>query len=475
VTALRNVHAMSDLRTLLDRTAEHIATYRAGAPDARVFPAAKFAEIVDGFDRALPEHGVPAAQVLDEVNAAATPGLVASAGPRYFGFVTGGSLDAALCADLLITGWDQLAFNAVSSPASVAAEVVAGRWLKELLHLPADATVGFVTGAQGANTVALAAARHHVLAAVGFNDGDGLFDAPRIRVLAGDERHATIDRSLRLLGLGHRVVESVPSNDQGAIQAGALAEVLGRGDRDAPVIVCAQAGNVATGAFDEFGAICDVAHERNAWVHVDGAFGLWAAANPATRHLTAGLERADSWACDGHKWLNVPYDSGFAICAHPESHLNAMRYTAAYLTGQDAPPALAGADLTPESSRRARGIAVWAAIRELGRDGVEELVERCCRLARRFAVQLDAAPGVTVVNDVVLNQVLVQFRDDAHTDDVVARLQDEGTCWVGATTWRGKRLMRISVSGWSTTDADVDRCVEAMLAASTAGPKGGDG
>jgi glutamate/tyrosine decarboxylase-like PLP-dependent enzyme len=458
---------MTELRELLRHTAERITRYRDGVGEAHVWPKATFAEIVDGFDAPLPEHGLASAQVLDELTDAAERGLVASAGPRYFGFVTGGSLDAALCADLLATGWDQLAFNAVSSPASFAAEVVAGRWLKELLGLPVDASVGFVTGAQGANTVALAAARHHVLAAAGFDDGDGLFDAPRIRVLAGDERHATIDRSLRLLGIGHRVIEPVATDRQGAMASRALADALRQGgDHGAPTIVCAQAGNVATGAFDDLAAICDIAHGHGAWVHVDGAFGLWAAANPATAHLTEGVDRADSWACDGHKWLNVPYDSGFAICAHPDAHVNAMRYTAAYLTGQDAPPALAGADLTPESSRRARGMAVWAAIRALGRSGVADLVERCCRLARRFAEQLAVAPGLAVVNDVVLNQVLVRFGDDDdHTDRVVARVQDDGTCWVGPTTWRGMRLMRISVSGWATTDDDVDRSVAAMLAA----------
>jgi glutamate/tyrosine decarboxylase-like PLP-dependent enzyme len=261
---------------------------------------------------------------------------------------------------------------------------------------------------------------------------------------------------------------SLPSNAQGALTADVVARAFGE-QHDVPTIVCTQAGNVATGAFDEIGAICDVAHRHDAWVHVDGAFGLWAAASRSTRHLIDGFARADSWACDAHKWLNVPYDSGFAICAHPEMHTRAMRYTAAYLTGQDAAPALAAADLTPESSRRARGMAVWAAIRELGTSGVAELVDRCCTMARRFAEQLRAVDDVEVVNDVVLNQVLVSFGDDAHTDRVVERVQKDGVCWVGATTWRGRRLMRISVSSWLTTEVDVDASVQSMLVAHRTG------
>jgi glutamate/tyrosine decarboxylase-like PLP-dependent enzyme len=454
------------LRANLLETAERIADYRARLATAPVWPTASMEEIVAAFERPLSDRGQPTAEVLGELSRAAAIGLVASAGPRYFGFVTGGSVDAALCADMLVSGWDQLAFNAVSSPTSFAAEVVAGRWVKELLTLPAHASVGFVTGGQAANTVALAAARTSVLGRAGWDDAEGLFGAPAIRVFASDERHATIDRSLRLLGIGDGSVVALQSNGQGALPAAAVSAAFERSDAsDAPTIVCVQAGNVATGAFDEIGEICDVAHRHNAWVHVDGAFGLWAAASPTTRSLVDGIELADSWACDAHKWLNVPYDSGLSICAHPDAHTRGMRYTAAYLTGQGAAPALAGADLTPESSRRARGMPVWAAIRSLGRTGVTELVDRCCRLARRFAAQLQAVEGVDIVNDVVLNQVLVGFGDDDHTDRVVARVQQDGTCWVGATTWRGRRLMRISVSGWLTTDADVDVSAQAMIAA----------
>jgi glutamate/tyrosine decarboxylase-like PLP-dependent enzyme len=454
----------NDLRAHLRSTSERVAAYREQLATASVMPDAQLDDLVAAFDRPLEDGGAPTAEVLDELVTAAERGLVASAGPRYFGFVTGGSVDAALCADILACGWDQLAFNAVSSPGSFAVEVVAGRWVKELLRLPAHSSIGFVTGGQAANTVGLAAARASVLAAAGWDDRDGLFGAPSIRVLASDERHATIDRSLRLLGIGDRAVVSLESDAQGALTADAVARELASGSGE-PTIVCVQAGNVATGAFDEIGRICDIAHDHDAWVHVDGAFGLWASANPSARHLVEGFERADSWACDAHKWLNVPYDSGFAICAHPEMHTRAMRYTAAYLSGQDGPPALAAADLTLESSRRARGMAVWAAIRELGASGVAELVGRCCALAQRFAAQLRDIDGIDVVNDVVLNQVLVSFGDDAETDRVVSYVQDEGVCWVGATTWRGRRLMRISVSSWLTTAADVDVSVQSMVAA----------
>jgi glutamate/tyrosine decarboxylase-like PLP-dependent enzyme len=393
------------------------------------------------------------------------PGLVASAGPRYFGFVTGGSLPAATAADLLVTGWDQLAFNPVSSPASAVVEEVAGGWLKEVLGLPASASVGFVTGGQGANTVALAAARHHVLAQAGWDvEGNGLIGAPRVRVVVGAERHATIDRSLRLLGLGSAVVEEVPPRADGSIDPIALEEVLAGGP-DGPLIVCLQAGNVNSGACDDLVGGVALAHARGGWVHVDGAFGLWAAASPRTRPLVGGLAAADSWACDGHKWLNVPYDSGYAFCAHPEAHAAAMAYAAAYLVGQGEGPVRNPSAFVPESSRRSRGMATWAALKELGRDGVVELVDRCCALARRFAAALDGVEGAGVVNDVVLNQVLVRFGDDDRTRRVVEAVQRSGECWMGGTAWHGMALMRISVSNWSTREADVDRSVQAIQAA----------
>ncbi|WP_433345145.1 pyridoxal phosphate-dependent decarboxylase family protein [Microtetraspora malaysiensis] len=428
-------------------------------PDRPVGASIDQGALVDAFSGPLPSTPSPPEQVLADLLVAAEPGLVASAGPRYFGFVVGGALPAATAADILAAGWDQIATNAVTSPAAFAAEAAAGSWLKELLGIPPSASVGFVTGCQAANTAGLAAARHQVLADVGWDvERRGLLGAPPIRVIAGNERHGTVDRSLRLLGLGADVVEPVPAGPNGAIDLGALRELL-RAGSPGPTIVCLQAGNVNTGACDQLREACELVHRHGGWVHVDGAFGLWAAASPATRHLVDGLELADSWACDGHKWLNLPYDSAFAFCARPDVHAAAMSYTAAYLVGSGGVPA--GADLTAESSRRARGFAVWAGLRELGRDGVAALVDRCCALARRFADGL-ASAGFEVANEVVLNQVLVGFGDDAHTDRVVAAVQADRTCWVGGTTWRGRRLMRISVSNATTTEADVDRSVAAI-------------
>jgi glutamate/tyrosine decarboxylase-like PLP-dependent enzyme len=452
-------------RALLTRTAERIADHHDAAA-APVFPPVDAPAVRTALGGPLPDAPTGPSAVIDQLVAAVEPILVASTGPRYFGFVIGGTLEAATCADLLATGWDQNAFNSVTSPAGSIVEEVAGEWLKDLLGLPARASIGFATGAQAANTIGLGAARHHVLAADGWDvERRGLIGAPRVRVVASEERHATIDRSLRLLGLGTDAVESVPADDNGAIDVAQLADTLASGPAG-PAIVCLQAGNVNTGACDDLVAGIDVAREHGAWVHVDGAFGLWAAASPTTRPLVDGLERADSWACDGHKWLNVPYDSGYAFCAHPEAHVASMRYTAAYLVGQDGAAIRSGSDFVLESSRRARGFATWAALRQLGRQGVADLVERCCRLARRFADQLAGVDGVEVANEVVLNQVLAGFGgDDAHTERVIEAVQSGGVCWMGGTTWHGRRLMRISVSNWSTTDDDVDRSVAAIAAA----------
>ncbi|MEU3456141.1 pyridoxal-dependent decarboxylase [Micromonospora sp. NPDC006766] len=447
---------MEELNRLFRLAADHAADYRRSLPERPVGVPVDQDALTKAFSGPLPAAPSPAEEVLADLVAAAEPGLVASAGPRYFGFVVGGALPAATAADILAAGWDQVAFNAVTSPAAIAAEAAAGTWLKELLGIPASASVGFVTGGQAANTAGLAAARHQVLADVGWDvERRGLLGAPPIRVIAGEERHATIDRSLRLLGLGVDVVEPVPAGPNGAIDLVSLREVLRAGPAG-PTIVCLQAGNVNTGGCDELREACELVHRHGGWVHVDGAFGLWAGASPATRHLVDGLELADSWACDGHKWLNLPYDSAFAFCSRPEVQAAAMSYTAAYLVGSGGVPV--GADLTAESSRRARGFAVWAGLRELGRDGVAALVDRCCALARRFAEGLTAA-GFEVANEVVLNQVLVGFGDDARTDRVVAAVQADGTCWAGGTTWRGRRLMRIAVSNATTTEADVDRSI----------------
>jgi glutamate/tyrosine decarboxylase-like PLP-dependent enzyme len=362
----------------------------------------------------------------------------------------------------MTAGWDQLALNELSSPASLAFEDVAGSWLKDLLGIPSSASVGFVTGAQAANTVGLAAARLQVLRDYGWDVGsDGLHDAPRIRVVAGAERHATIDRTLRLLGLGENALELVPVRPDGAMDAGELEGVL-RGGASGPTIVCAQSGNVNTGAFDDLRRICDVAKQFGAWIHVDGAFGLWAGASSSLRHHVDGVELADSWGCDGHKWLNVPYDSGYAFCARPEVHATAMAYTASYLSGQEDGRRFGGGDFVLEASRRARGFATWAALRGLGRTGVEQVVDGCCAMARRFADGLNGIDGVDVVNDVVLNQIAVRVGDEPTTDRIAHEIQQAGVAWLGATTWHGERLLRISVSNWSTTAEDIDRSILAV-------------
>jgi glutamate/tyrosine decarboxylase-like PLP-dependent enzyme len=450
-----------DLDELLRLTADEVGRFRAGLTDRPVTPVAAVDEVASALGGTLPDGPTAPVEVLRRLRDGADPGLMASAGPRFFGFVTGGALPAATAADMLAVGWDQCAFNPVLSPAAAAAEQVAGGWLKDLLGIPADASVGFVTGGQETNTVGLAAARHHLLQQAGWDvERDGLQGAPRVRVVAGAERHATIDRALRLLGFGTRCVEEVAADANGALDIDDLRRVLETGPAG-PVIVCLQAGNVNTGACDDLAAGCELAHAHGGWAHVDGAFGLWAAASPRTRHLVAGIDRADSWGCDGHKWLNLPYDSGFAFCAHPRVAQAAVSYVASYLVGSGAgEPALA--DLTLASSRRARGFAAWAGLLELGRDGVADLVDRFCTLARRFAAGLEAG-GAEIANDVVLNQVLVGFGDDECTDRVIAALQQGGEAWFGGTTWRGRRLMRISVSNWTTTEDDVDRSVAAIL------------
>jgi glutamate/tyrosine decarboxylase-like PLP-dependent enzyme len=412
----------------------------------------------------LPEDGADAVAVIEELSAGAGPGLVASAGPRYFGFVTGGALPAAVAADWLTSAWDQNAGLHVMSPAAAAAEETVAAWAKELLGLPAGAGVGLVTGAQMANVTALAAARGAVVARAGWDvEARGLIGAPAVRVLAGAEAHATVFNALRLVGLGRDTAMLVPVDEQGRMRADQLAAALGEGD--GPAIVCAQAGNVNTGAFDPLEEVLAACREAGAWCHVDGAFGLWAAAAPGRAHLTAGAAGADSWAVDAHKWLNVPYESALAIVADPAALSAAMALTAAYLTTAGVRERN-GADWAPEASRRARAFPLWAALRQLGRTGLAELVERDCALAARIARRLSAEPGVEVVNDVVLNQALVRFGDDdAATEAVIARVQEEGTCWLGGTVWQGRAAMRVSVSGWQTTEADADRSADAIAAA----------
>jgi len=454
--------SMSDLQKLLQRTAERIGDYRERAYRLPVAPPLDLRRAREHVSGSLPDEGLDASAVVDELAAAVEPALVTSVGPRYFGYVIGGSLDAAVAADLLAAGWDQVAFNATTSPAAAIVEEVVGEWLKEAFGLSSHASFGLVTGAQGANTVGLAAGRHRVFARVGWDvERDGLVGAPAIRIIASEERHATIDRSLRLLGIGVGAIEAVTTDSNGAMGINALRRTLDAGV-EAPTIVCLQAGNVNTGACDDLRAACEIAHRYGAWVHVDGAFGLWAAVSPSTRDLVRGNELADSWGVDGHKWLNVPYDAGYVFCADPVAHAASMSYTASYLEGHGQGEVRAPSDFVPESSRRARGFATWAALRQLGRRGLADLVDRCCALARRFAEQLGAIDGVEIGNDVVLNQVLVSFGSNERTDQVIGATQDDGTAWMGGTTWRGRRYMRISVSNWSTTERDVDATVKAI-------------
>ena len=461
------------LRPLLDDAAAHAAGFLEGLPERRVAPTATAEELREELGGPLPEHPLEPAQVVADLAGAVEPGLMATAGGRFFGFVIGGSHPAALAADWLTSAWDQNAGLYVAAPAASVAEEVSGEWLIELFGLPREVSYGFVTGCQMANFTALAAARHSVLEAVGWDvEAGGLIGAPPIRVIVGDERHVTVDRALRFLGLGTANLRPVQADAQGRMRADALSAALA--EVSGPTIVCAQAGNVNTGAFDPLREICEAAHEAGAWVHVDGAFGMWAAATPSLRHLVEGIERADSWATDAHKWLNVPYDSGLVFCAHPAAHRAAMGSHASYLV-QSEGGERDWLDWNPEASRRARGFPVYAAIRSLGRSGIADLVDRCCAHARRFAEALVQEPAVEVLNEVVLNQVLVRFLDaggdhDARTRAVVKAVQDDGTCWLGGTTWRGEAAMRISVSNWSTTTDDVDRSVEAILRAATSRP-----
>ncbi len=451
-----------DLEALFVRAARAAADHRATVSDRPVARGTR-EDAWAAFDGELPEGPTAPDQVLDDLLRAADGALVGSVGPRYFGFVIGGASPASSAADIMTTGWDQNGFNPVLSPAAEAAERAAGRWVKELLGLPDGASVGFVTGAQSANTVGLAVGRHRVLENAGWDvEPDGLFGAPRIRVICGAERHATIDRSLRLLGLGTACVVPVDADAQGTIDVFGLEAALAA-EPTTPTIVCLQAGNVNTGASDDFAAAIPMARERAAWVHVDGAFGLWAAASPRHAEQVRGVEQADSWATDAHKWLNVPYDSGLAIVADAQAHGRAMAYTADYLAGSGRADYSLG-DLVPDSSRRARGFTVWAALRELGRSGVADLVDRCCTLAGRMAQRLSDG-GATIHNDVVLNQVLVGFGDPSLTDAVIEEVQRDGTCWLGGTTWHGQRLIRVSVSNGSTTEADIDVSADAILAA----------
>lgn len=444
----------SDTRSLLADAHRRAVRYLDSLDARPVAPDAGAVASLKAFDVPLQDDPVDPCEMLAELDDRISPATMAMAGPRFFGFVIGGSLPAALAADWLTSAWDQNTGLYKSTPGTSHVEQVALQWLLDVLRLPKESAGAFVTGTTVAHITALAAARHAVLKKVGWNvEADGLFGAPPVTVVVSAEAHPTLLKALGVVGFGRTRVTKVPTDNQGRMRVDALPTISG------PTIVCTQVGNVNTGACDPVGEICDWAKAAGAWVHVDGAFGLWARVAPTRAHLVDGMEKADSWATDGHKWLNVPYDSGVAFVRDGEALRSAMAVTAEYLptASEHRNPS----DYTPELSRRARGVAIWAAMRSLGRSGLAEMVERNCRQARDFAEQLSAA-GFTILNDVVLNQVLVSFGDAAHTRRVIAAIQDDGTMWAGETVWQGHTAMRISVSSWATTDDDVRRSVDAI-------------
>jgi glutamate/tyrosine decarboxylase-like PLP-dependent enzyme len=450
---------MTDERKILERVLEEATAFLDGLPDRRVAARTDVDGVAAALRRPLPDEGVEPLEAVEELIAGAEPGILAIPSGRFFGWVMGGVLPATLAADWLTSTWDQNAGLLVSSPAAAGAEWVASEWLLDLLGLPATSAVGFVTGAMMANFTCLAAARHEVLRRVSWDvERDGLPGAPEVTVIVGEERHETVDVALRFLGLGEARSIAVPADDQGRIRLDALADTLAQASGN-PLIVCLQAGNVHSGAFDPIGDAVDLAHRYGAWVHIDGAFGLWAAASPNYRALIAGAERADSWATDAHKTLNVPYDNGIAIVANAEAMYAAMGAHAAYLIQDERPDPFS---TVPEFSRRARGFTVWTALRSLGRRGVAEMVERFCAHARRLAAGLSEMDGVRVVNDVVFTQVCVSFGPDEVTREVAARLLQDGTAWMTPSTWHGQAVLRISVSNWRTTEQDVHRTLAAV-------------
>jgi glutamate/tyrosine decarboxylase-like PLP-dependent enzyme len=447
---------------VLEVAGERARRYLSGVEDRPVREEASVGELRKQLGGKLPDNGEDPAKVVEQLADAAEPGLIALGSPRYFGFVIGGTLPAALGADWLAGAWDQIASLYVCGPSASVAEEVSGRWVLDLLGLPPKSGFGLTTGGTMANFSGLAAGRHAVLARHDWDvEAKGLNGAPPVRVLIGEHAHATIFVALRLLGLGDENAIRVRADDAGRMDPEALADELEGGE--GPAIVCAQAGEVNTGCFDPFPAIADICQRHDAWLHVDGAVGLWAAASHEFDSLTKGLERADSWSTDAHKWLNVPYDCGFIAVKDPDALRGAMGIAAPYLT--PASDARDSYQWVPESSRRARGFVLYAALRSLGRKGVAELVERCSSLARLMAAELEADPALEVINDVVINQVLVAVVGDESGDltrDAVGRIQRDGTCWLAATTWRGRPAIRISVSNWRTSEDDIRRSAAAI-------------
>ena len=445
--------SIPDFRKLLGATTDRAVRYLEGLEARPVAASEDSIEATRGFDVPLQDEPIEPERVVKQLDEIGSPATTAMAGPRYFGYVVGGSLPAALAANWLATAWDQKTAFASAAPATTALEQVALKWILDVLGLPVGCAGAFVTGTTVAHITALAAARHAVLEKAGWDvEANGLFGAPPITVVTGAEAHPSLYKALGIVGLGRNRVVQVPADGQGRMRADSLPRISG------PTIVCVQAGNVNTGAFDPIHQIAPPAREAGAWVHVDGAFGLWARVTPRFAHLAAGIELADSWATDAHKWLNVPYDSGIALVRNADALRRAMAVSAEYLPVAVANPS----DYTPEFSRRARGVDIWAAMRSLGRSGLAELVERNCRQARRFAEGLSAA-GFEILNDVILNQVLVSFGEPNETRRVIGAIQREGTLWAGDTVWHGLTAMRISVSSWATTDSDIDRSIAAII------------
>lgn len=442
-------------RRLLEKAARFGIRYREESVDRTVAPTSDALANVERFIEPLPDTGSDDSLVLSMLDEIGSPAAVTMTGPRYFGFVIGGSLPVTVASNWLTAAWDQNTGMHEVTPATATLERVAIDWMIDLFGLPRDSAAAFVTGATVANFTALAAARNRVYADIGWDvEADGLIAAPPLTLLVGEEAHPTVIKSLGLLGFGREHAIRIPVDSQGRMNASKLPRLKG------PVIVCTQAGNLNTGAFDPVGDICDAVKPDGAWVHVDGAFGLWAAASPELQHLCAGFQAADSWATDAHKWLNVPYDSGIAFVRDAPALKSAMSITADYLLTES--EFRNPSDYTPELSRRARGVDVWAAFKSLGREGIAEMIDRCCSNARRFADRLRAA-GFEILNDVVLNQVLVSFGDETTNRQIIDEIQRDGTCWCGATVWQGRTAMRISVCNWSTTAEDVDMSLDAII------------
>ncbi len=456
------------LRGVLHEIADRAVSFRESRAEAPHRPLQTYAALRAVFDAPVPERGAPIDELIAELAALAEPGLANMVGPRFFGWVIGATEPAGMAADWLTSAWGQNVGNAHATPAASACEEITGRWLLDLLDLPREASVGFVTGATIANFTCLAAARGEVLRRVGWDaEADGLFGAPPVHVVLGEEAHSTVFSGLRYLGLGAKRVIIVPVTEQGLMRPGAFAKVVEK--LDGPIIAIAQAGHINSGGFDPFTEIAEAAHAKGAWLHVDGAFGLWARACPDRAHLGHGLELADSWGVDGHKWLQTPHDSAYAIVRDAEAHRRAMLIAASYLPeGKERHPA----DYVPELSRRGRGFATWAMIKSLGRDGIATMVSRHCAQARRLAELLSVERDVEIMNDVALNQVAIRFgpdldgvEADALTDRTIARIQQDGVCFVGGANWRGRQIIRVSVISANTTDEDIDKSADAILSA----------